>query len=464
MLAAQLSPTPARAYARRQPEDATLYGVVRDHLPAVLERARQQSEHGFGYPRFVEREFEKFLACGLLCHGFVRVRCDHCADERLVAFSCKTRGFCPSCTSRRMAGTAAHLVDRVLPAVPYRQWVLSLPRQVRFLLARDTDLLTRVLGVFLRKVFAWQRRRARAHGIDDPQCGAVTFVQRFGSLLNLNCHAHALLPDGVFAAGPDGAVAFHPLPPPWDDDVVRLLDQIARAIHRVVQRYLALHGDDAPPDLLAAEQAVAVASLPFAGRAAFPRPGHRSAFLEGYSLHADRLIDAEDREGLERLCRYGARSPVASSRLSRDPAGRVVMTLKRPLRDGRTELAFTPVEFLRRLATLIPPPRSHLTRYHGVFAPHHALRAAVVPADASAPEDLAGTRPGPLRRLAWAALMKRVFAIDVLSCDTCGGAMRILAVLPAGDASRAILQHLGLPTEPPDPCALAPPPPWFDGA
>lgn len=98
MLAAQLSPTPTRAYARRQPEDGTLYGVVRDHLPALLERARDQSEHGFGYPRFVEREFEKFLGCGLLCNGFVRVRCDHCAEERLVAFSCKTRGFCPSCS------------------------------------------------------------------------------------------------------------------------------------------------------------------------------------------------------------------------------------------------------------------------------------------------------------------------------------------------------------------------------
>jgi hypothetical protein len=60
--------------------------------------------------------------------------------------------------------------------------------------------------------------------------------------------------------------------------------------------------------------------------------------------------------------------------------------------------------------------------------------------------------------------MKRVFAIDILVCDTCGGAMRILAVLPDGDASHAILQHLGFPTEPPDPRALAPPTPWFDGA
>jgi hypothetical protein len=339
--------TPAtRGYARRQPEGTVLYGVVQDHLATLLDTARDRLEHGFGYPQFVEREFEKFLACGLLCHGFVRVRCDTCAEERLVAFSCKTRGFCPSCTSRRMAGTAADLVNHVLPIVPYRKWVLSLPRRVRFLLARDGDLLSQVLGVFLGKLFAWQRRRARAHGIADPHGGAVTFVQRFGSLLNLNCHAHALLPDGVFAAGSDGAVRFHPLPPPWDDDVARLLGQVAHAIHRLVERRLAQRGDDEPPDLLVSEQAQAVAGPPLPDRAPLPSStSRRSAFLEGYSLHADHLIDANDRDGLERLCRYGARSPVANTRLSLDPSGRVVVSLNRPLRDGRTELAFTPLDF-----------------------------------------------------------------------------------------------------------------------
>jgi len=101
MFAAEVSST--TTYSRRQPETTVLYEVVRDHFASLLDEARDRSEHGFGYPRFVEREFEKFLACGLLCHGFVRV----CCGERLVAFSCKTRGFCPSCTSRRMTGTAA---------------------------------------------------------------------------------------------------------------------------------------------------------------------------------------------------------------------------------------------------------------------------------------------------------------------------------------------------------------------
>src|SRR5713101_651598 len=94
-------------------------------------------------------------------NGFVRVRCTACGDEILVAFSCKGRGFCPSCTTRRMQGTSTHLVDRVLPHVPMRQCVLSLPRWPRFLLAEDPLLVTRTLDMALRAIFTLQRRRAR---------------------------------------------------------------------------------------------------------------------------------------------------------------------------------------------------------------------------------------------------------------------------------------------------------------
>jgi len=105
-------------------------------------------------PRFVEREIRAFLHCGILAHGFVRVHCDECGLDRVVAFSCKGRGFCPSCGGRRMADTAAHLVDRVLPEVPVRQWVLSLPWQLRYRLAYDAPLVQGVLGIFVRAVFA----------------------------------------------------------------------------------------------------------------------------------------------------------------------------------------------------------------------------------------------------------------------------------------------------------------------
>ena len=138
-------------------------------------------------PRFVARELRAFLRCGILAHGFVRVHCDGCGLDRVVAFSCKGRGFCPSCGGRRMADTAAHLVDRVLPEVPVRQWVLSLPFALRYRLAYDAPLVRDVLAIFVQSVFTSLRRRARkqwatlrGHG------GAVTFVQRFGDALNLN--------------------------------------------------------------------------------------------------------------------------------------------------------------------------------------------------------------------------------------------------------------------------------------
>jgi hypothetical protein len=87
----------------------------------------------------VERELRAFLKCGILAHGFVRVHCDACGCDRLGALSCKERGFCPSCGGRRMAETAAFLVDQVLPRAPVRQWVLSLPIELRYRLAYDSQ-------------------------------------------------------------------------------------------------------------------------------------------------------------------------------------------------------------------------------------------------------------------------------------------------------------------------------------
>ncbi|MDQ5979969.1 MAG: hypothetical protein QG602_2944, partial [Verrucomicrobiota bacterium] len=130
----------------------------------------------------------------VLAHGFARVRCASCGDEDLVGFSCNRRGVCPSCTTRRAGDAAAHLVDAVLPQVPMRQWVLSLPIKVRWVLARRPGLVGRVLAVFLRALSPWQRRRGRVLGVEGAT-GAGTFVQRFGSALQLNIHFHAVVPD-----------------------------------------------------------------------------------------------------------------------------------------------------------------------------------------------------------------------------------------------------------------------------
>ena len=166
-----LSATPGR-YRRREPEQTLLHAVVRDGLEPFLAAARQHGS-GKGLPHHVEQALRGYLDCGILAKGFARVRCPGCGFERLVAFSCKAR-ICPSCATRRMEDAADHLVRSVLPPVPIRQWVLTLPRKLRFQAARDNRIASRLLDLFTRTVFNWQRGSARRAGAADPRTGGLT--------------------------------------------------------------------------------------------------------------------------------------------------------------------------------------------------------------------------------------------------------------------------------------------------
>jgi hypothetical protein len=409
----------------RHPEQTLLYQVVAEHLETFLAR---QAERDRPVPGFVEREFRAYLECGILAHGFLRVHCDACGADRLVAFACKGRGFCPSCTGRRMAETAAHLVDRVIPEVSVRQWVLSVPFALRYRLAYDKALVRDVLQIFARAVFGSLRRRARdTEEIRDSQCGAVTFVQRFGSSVNCHLHFHMLALDGVYAAGVDPHPRFHTLPAPDDAEVVAVAGRIAGRVGRLLERRGL--GADADPDqadslardepvlasLVGASVAGRIATGPNAGqrvrmagieiedgyREAWT--GTRCANVAGFSLHANVAVRAQDRRGLERLCRYMGRGPLASERLTRRRDGELAYRLKRPWSNSATHVIFDPLELLEKLAALVPPPRFHMVRYHGVLAPAAKWRSQIVPprptaASAQAPAVIFGTtapRSGP---------------------------------------------------------------------
>ena len=121
-------------YEPRDPSSTVLYKVVAEHLetfPASLDTDPDAK----CLPAYVQREFYDYLQCGILAHNFLRMGCNTCKKEILLAFSCKRRGFCPSCAGRRMAQTAAHLVERVIPWVPTRQWVVSVPIPLRYWMA-----------------------------------------------------------------------------------------------------------------------------------------------------------------------------------------------------------------------------------------------------------------------------------------------------------------------------------------
>jgi ribosomal protein S27E len=171
------------AYQRHKPEETDLYKIIDQNLPSFQSHL---SSADISLPGFVHEEFRRYLRCGLLKHGFLRVKCNGCRFERLVAFSCKLRGFCPSCGARRMVETSAHLIDHVIPKTPVRQWVLSFPWPLRLLFARQPDKLSRCLAVIIRAIETDLIHRAGLMRASGAQSGIVTLVQRFGSALNLN--------------------------------------------------------------------------------------------------------------------------------------------------------------------------------------------------------------------------------------------------------------------------------------
>ena len=186
-------------YSRRQPEKTALYQVVQQHL-LTFEQLWTDEASGRTLPKFVLDELHGFMACGILARGFAHLYCDACGEHHVVGFSCKARAVCPSCLGRRMNAGAADLVDHVIPDVPIRQWVLTMPFSLRFPLAFDGKLLGQVLRIFTDTVAWWYRERQADRGLRAGQGGAVTAIQRASSDLRCNPHFHTLFLDGLCGA------------------------------------------------------------------------------------------------------------------------------------------------------------------------------------------------------------------------------------------------------------------------
>jgi len=259
------------------------YRLVQQHVASFI--AHTEASTGAEPPRFIKDEFDAFLECGILAQGFLRLRCGESGHDKLLAFSCKRRGFCPSCGARRMSQTAAHLVDHVIPHVPVRQWVLSLPIPLRALLAAQLEDMGQT---YLAEPDA---DGEEARTLRPLQAAAITYRIAFG-------------------------------PRAWE-------------------KVLSLRG--AMPREATARQPLCDA-------------------IDGFSLHAVVRVEADDRKRLEHLCRHITRPALSDERVQLNAAGQVELKLETPWRDGSTRLVMSPLEFMQRLAALVPRPRLHLIR------------------------------------------------------------------------------------------------------
>ena len=375
-------------YRRREPEAGDLHRVVRTWLASAEALMAERLGEDVRLPAFVHKAIAKYLDCGQLAKGFVRVRCDDCGDDRLIAFSCKVRGLCPSCDGRRMADEGAHLVDNVLPVAPYRQWVLTFPFWLRYRLAWDQSLREAVLKIFVGVVSQFYVKRAAATGIRDAKAGAISVLHRFDSGLKSDVHWHILFADGVWAPTTEraptepGPIAFFAAKPLHEDDVPTVLAAIHRRVWKLLDRRKILHDDveagEVPDEFAALEPAMAAvlkASLlglsvvepgtgPRQQRERGPKPdvvhrrGRHCADLGQFSLHANTRIGELARVGLENMVRYLCRPALAAGRVELLENDTVVrLRLKSPWKDGTTHILLASADFVLRLCALIPLPR-----------------------------------------------------------------------------------------------------------
>ena len=328
-----------------------------------------------------------FLRRGWLAAGFARFQCAACGIDRLVAFSCKGRGFCPSCGRRRMAERAAHLVDSVFPDVPVRQWVLSLPYRVRYRLAWDHDL-----------------------------CRAVAIVQRFGGAQSERACPRARVGRRLreSARAPWRFIPCLVSPrwmwrrcwPPWSrgsgacSNVGDLAIATTRAARRMRgrRRHRCWPGWRRRPyrgpwrwRSSGARASVGWVTRP--RRAQCPSAATVTPARTASISMPQSSVPEGQRERLERVCRYALRPPVAGDRVCVTGDGQVLLQLRHPWIDGTTHLVFDPLEFLGRLAVLVPRPRINLILYSGVLGARAAWRSAVVRRETSDSRKASAKRP-----------------------------------------------------------------------
>ena len=378
---------------------------------------------------------------------FARIRCSNCRAEHLLAFSCQTRNFCPSCQAKRSALFAEHLVTEILEPVPHRHVVLTIPRVLRGMLQRERRLLGLVArsgrDAIVASVRAILDRR-------DVQPGLVISIQTFGSYAaNFHPHLHVLATDGEFT--PDAE--FVPLP--YFDP--RLVEEVFR--RRLLDR---LHGADRLSEQF-----------------------HRSLLgwvHSGFSVHGEQRGAAGDPQGAERLARYITRAPIALDRLEAAEAGCVRVATPPDPRTGATGLRLDGLDWIHAITSQIPDRGQHLVRYCGWYSSRsrglrRRRRDETVPVPAaespggapppggppqnpvpwappeatSAPPEVTPTRSGSgpphestrrPSRASWARLLRRIMEVDPLLCARCGSEMKVVSVIDDPAVIDAILRHI----------------------
>ena len=393
----------AGVYRPRHPERTVLYRVLFHHFERFLAEYEDRFEREYGYFRPIIKDVvEKYLDCGNPKCGFARIRCPDCAEERLVMFSCRTRGFCPSCHAKRVEEWGEWMRETLLLDVPHRQIVFTIPKRLRVFFKFDRRLLGDLCRCALRSL----SRYFEVVTGSALTPGVIAAIQTFGDRINLHMHLHFLMTEG----GTDEAGVFHKIPR-IDDS--RLAEIFAREVLAMLVR----------KELLSPEWAERILTWPHSG----------------FNVHS--LVRAKTKIEAERVGKYMLRPILALDRLTfLEPEGKVGY---RYGEKGAEQETMDYLEFIARVTSHIPDKGQVMVRYFGLYANAH--RGKVKKASRS-PTALRIVEE-ELRRLpskGWAAMIRKVYEVDPMICSKCGGRMKVVAFLTEHAVVDRIIDHLEL--------------------
>jgi hypothetical protein len=411
-------------YRPRLPRESALWQCVQQHFDGFTTEYRASYQTKYGPLRPVVPDVvQRFLKCGDLHEGFARVRCPDCRLEYLLAFSCKTRGFCPSCQQRRIVQTAQTLVEDVFAIVPHCHYVLSLPVALRTFFQRDRSLLTDLCRLANESLREWMQTTLNE---TSAAPGVVLTLHTFGDYLNFHPHIHAIATDGLF----DRAGTFTPLP---EAQLRHLRDLFRAKIFRLlVQR-----------------------------RLLSPALVHK--FMQwkhsGFNLFRSDPVKGTHRAELKKMAQYILRHSFAVEKMTYFPqTGRVIYHSRLNPTTRRNFEVFTATDFLAAVTQHIPEKGAQMVKYYGYYSNKargqrrskedsvgHAPR--LPPAESVDDTWQPERSPYKRRRIpskTWRELIKRAWDVDPLLCPKCGGQMRSISLIEDAPVIEKILRHLDL--------------------
>lgn len=411
---------PGGAYKRREPEKSDFYRVV-FHYHGEYEKVypeRFEKEYGYLRKRVVEVIY-KFLDCGILEHGMARVYCKECGHDFFIAFSCKTRFMCPSCTQKRKLIWTDWVSNQVLKNIAHRHWVFTVPRVLRKLFYKDRSLLAKLAICAKETLFEMFRAIYSGKGYMP---GVILSIQTAGDLMTWHPHIHCLVSDGDF----DKQGHFHPIPE---------MDSKKAVIIFREKVFNMLKENNRISELLISKM----------------RQWNHSGFSVYNEVKVEEEKVAENRsEELEKLAQYIVHPTFFANKIKyNEDTGSVIYKSRMHLGKKRNFEVLDAIEFLHRVCLHIPDPYESLIRYYGFYSnAARGKRKKLGLEKEEAPNiDVKVIDDSPSEkscRKSWSQLIYKIYEVDPLKCPQCGSEMKIIAFIRDYQEIKKILKCLGL--------------------